>query len=418
MIKRTPYSLNNQVATLGQIGRLIPTCILPVAPGDTFSGKQGLLVRLSPLNHALLHDLYVDTFAFYVPLRLLWDDWENFIAEGPMDTPTYTPPTISVAAASALWRSLFMPANGSSATTYSAWSTRAYNLVYNEYFRDFDDNIAAPDNNPGQYGRQVDLKKDYYTTLREDIGYGQDVHYADVTAGSPDQVSALEILQAIAQQKAAMRRATYGTRYVDILRGFGIKVNYQMLQRPELVGIGRGVINVTDVVDTSSGGLGGLAGHGISGTRIKLKRKSFPEHGVFMTFCVVRPPAADPIQCDWFDSPRSYESFYDPGLVGLPPVEVDQRDVAPSLNSGISGSIGSWKWGDWYRSALSRIHLNASDWAPGVRLSQASSLGRTDLRQVSPTDYDTLFSDTTYAQFQVSAKNNFRALRMLPRARK
>ena len=86
-MKRYMHSLNHQVATVGQIGTLVPTMIQEVAPGDTWSGKVGLLVRLSPLKRALLTDLYVDQFCFYVPHRLVVAGWEDFISDGPMDTP-------------------------------------------------------------------------------------------------------------------------------------------------------------------------------------------------------------------------------------------------------------------------------------------------------------------------------------------
>ena len=93
-----------------------------------------------------------------------------------------------------------------------------------------------------------------------------------------------------------MKRETYGTRYIDILRSYGINVNYQMLQRPEVVAIARNTVNVTDVVQTSAGtgNLGDLAGHGISGGRLVLRRKSFPEHGTLMGLAVLRPPMTDP----------------------------------------------------------------------------------------------------------------------------
>ena len=68
-MKRWMYNLRHQVSQLGKLGRLIPTTFVEVMPGDTFTGKVGTLVRLSPLKHALLHDIHVDTFLFYVPHR-------------------------------------------------------------------------------------------------------------------------------------------------------------------------------------------------------------------------------------------------------------------------------------------------------------------------------------------------------------
>ena len=119
--KRTMYSMSHQVATLSQFGRACPFLIQEVAPGDTWSGRVGALLRLSPLKHAVLQDIMVDLFVFYVPHRLIWADWEDFIAEGPMDTPTYTPPTVGLGAAGTGLECLFMRANGTSTTAYSAF---------------------------------------------------------------------------------------------------------------------------------------------------------------------------------------------------------------------------------------------------------------------------------------------------------
>ena len=203
------------------------------------------------------------------------------------------------------------------------------------------------------------VKKDYWTNLRNQLEEGS-AHYAQVEAnGAIGKVAASAILEAIAKEKIAMKRATYGTRYVDILKSYGINVNYQMLQRPELVGLGRGSINVTDVVQTSAAdsppgdedSLGNLAGHGISGSGMRIKRKTFPEHGTLLNLCIVRPKLMDPHLAGWFDHPRDYTSFYDPGLVPLPAVEVRSADVVgptPTTDDQIgfqpSKFISSTEW--------------------------------------------------------------------------
>ena len=69
MPKRYSYSMYHQVATISQLGRLTPFMFAEVCPGDTWSGKVGALLRFSPLKKALLHDIHVDMFLFYVPPR-------------------------------------------------------------------------------------------------------------------------------------------------------------------------------------------------------------------------------------------------------------------------------------------------------------------------------------------------------------
>lgn len=421
MKKRTTYNLSHQVATAGTIGALVPTCRLEVAPGDTFSGKVGLLVRLAPLKRALLQDIYVDQFFFYVPHRLVMSDWENFIADGPMDTPTYSVPTVTIGPGGVNYRSLWQePPSATDSKEFSALPLYATNLIWNEYFRD--DNFATrnPTDSPGQWGISVAYKKsEYWANVRADIGESQDIHYFDTNVGSGTEASALDVLRALAKQKISMKRATYGTRYIDILRSYGVSVNYQMLQRPELVATAHGAINVTDVVSTSNDGgsdLGAMAGHGISGSRLTIRRKAFPEHGQLLGFVVLRGPQTDPNFIDWFDKPRDYTSFYDPGLVPLPPVAVTRGDVTGAcLNANDSDAFGYQPWGEWYRKALSRSHATISDWAPNVGFTPDSFTAGA-LKSVDPTDYGSLFNDTSQGQFQVSALNHLRVNRLLPRA--
>lgn len=421
------YNMSHQVAGQGRIGEIIPTMSLEVAPGDTWSGKVGLLTRLSPLNRALLHDIYVDQFMFYVPHRLVYADWENFIAAGPHDSPAnpvappFVLPTKNIAAGENSAKHLWYNPAPTDSRSYSAFRLYAYNLIWNEYFRDEEFTAIAPSfaNGPAV----ASAKRDYWSNLqaefRKEESSAAPVNQPDMPTAN---VLASDILHAIALQKISMKRATYGTRYIDILKGYGIKVNYQMLQRPELVGMARGSINVTDVVSTSNatgseGDLGSLAGHGIAGTRLRIKRKSFPEHGTLMSVLVLRPVHADNQFADWFDLPRAYESFYDPGLVPLPAVEVTRGDVAGPLDTDDQdATIGFQPWGDWYRKGMSRIHADMAEWTGDMLGGEnGDTLQHVDLKQYNPANFNVLFQDTTFGHFQFSAVNKLKALRFLPR---
>ena len=159
-------------------------------------------------------------------------------------------------------------------------------------------------------------------------------------------VEANDILQAIAVQKLKMKRATYGTRYVDILKSFGVKVNYQMLQRPEILQRHRTKIAVNDVVSTAqradnadASGLGDMTGYGINGTNFRIKRKAFPEHGTLLGFTVIRPAYMSTNQVNYLDRAASYEGFYDPALELLPNFEIYQKDILNHFNTGDSSLL-------------------------------------------------------------------------------
>lgn len=420
MKKRTHYNLTHQVATMGFIGHLTPFLMMNVNPGDTFSGRIGLLARLSPLKRPLLQDLYVDQYVFYVPNRLLWSGWEDFIAAGPNDDTAVTPPpTINTQNLS-----LFRPQNAT-LEFYQPWYQYAYNLIWNEYFRDAARQaVKAPGDVNAQATGQwpVAPKRHYWNELRPEVQTGTSARAYVIPGGTDGAVLAVDILKAIAQQKLQMKRATYGTRYVDILRSFGVSVNYQMLQRPEMVASAHGIINVTDVVSTASPtDLGKTSGYGVQGGRISIRRKSFPEHGVLMGVMIVRPPFADSCFVDYMDKPRGYEAYYDPALELLPPIEVISKDIIGPSSLASSTSQGFMPWGEWFRKGFNRVHASLDDWAmeqfglpPGVGGWQDSSLqGDQLITAPALNDMNDLFVESTYGHFQVSAVNALKALRLI-----
>lgn len=419
--KRTQYSMTHQIATLSDLGRMTPFMIQEVAPGDTWSGVTGTLIRMSPLLNPLLFDIFIDLYMFYVPHRLVYANWEDFIAEGPMDTPTYSIPTETVGVTSNAYQSIFWQFNGTTTTSYNALRLYALNLIWNEFFRDEEQPIRTPTDTPGQFGIPINWKKDYWTIMQDTVGTGQTDHFFPTDVGSGTQASAKDVLDAIARQKVAMKRETYGTRYIDILRSYGINVNYQMLQRPEVVGIARSSMNVTDVVQTSAdvGALGDLAGHAIGATRMRVKRKTFPEHGTLMGIVCLRPVMVDSSVCDWFDRARTYENFWDPGLTTLPPVLIEQQDITPNIVAAARTSdIGYQPWGDWYRRALTKSHAAlASGGGYGFQdFTSTAGLTLDEFRTIDPTDFDNIYANTTFRHWQGSFVNKYRVLRSIPRA--
>ena len=419
MARRYMYNLSHQVATETRFGRLCPTCVLEVAPGDTFSGKVGVLIRLSPLKRALLTDIRVDQFFVYVPHRLVFSDWERFITDGPMDTPNVTIPAKTINDQSTdCPKFLFIrrPASGEGSITVSNLRLRGYNLSWNELFRDEYENPVGSDSvSNARWGQTVSAKKDYWSLIQRDFGRAQEFHNAQVQLPTTANayVRAHDIIAAIQRQKISSRRATYGTRYIDALRYMGVSVNYQMLQRPEVVATARGNINVTDVVNTSDTGLGSMAGHGISGSRLRIRRKQFPEHGTLLGFAVIRPIQADATWVDYFDTPRDYTAFYDPLTATLPPVEIRSKDVQPVATNDTG--IGFLPWGHWYRNALSRIHSDlGTEWVGNFQDGKPVSVTDQIMKKYVDTVYDNMFSDTSNGHAQISVVNSLRAVRMIP----
>ena len=82
-MKRSKFSLSNYKLFSCDMGELIPCGILEVLPGDTIQQSTTALVRCSPLLAPVMHPVHVNIRHFFVPHRLVWEDWEDFITGGP-----------------------------------------------------------------------------------------------------------------------------------------------------------------------------------------------------------------------------------------------------------------------------------------------------------------------------------------------
>ena len=145
-IERSSFNRSHGIKTAFDSGYLVPIFADEVLPGDTFNMRHTLFARLSTPVKPILDNLYLETFYFYVPLRLLWTNFKKFMGEqaNPADSISYLCPTIqspaSGSAVGSLSDYLGMPTvgqvtAGKKLTCVSFWH-RAYNLIWNEWFRD------------------------------------------------------------------------------------------------------------------------------------------------------------------------------------------------------------------------------------------------------------------------------------------
>ena len=141
-------SFNTQYAhkTTFDAGFLVPIYCDEVLPGDTHRVKMTAFARLATPLFPVMDNLHLDTFFFFVPNRLVWDNWAKFMGEqaNPGDSISYVVPTITSTvggyAVGSLFDHLGLPTagqiTGSNTVTHNALPLRAYNLIYNEWFRD------------------------------------------------------------------------------------------------------------------------------------------------------------------------------------------------------------------------------------------------------------------------------------------
>lgn len=144
-IQRSSFDRSSTLKTAFDTNYLVPIFIDEVLPGDTFNLKGTLFGRLSTPAVPFLDNLYLDTFFFFVPNRLIWENWQRFNGEqdNPGDSTDYLVPTVSCDGVSgSIYDYMGVPyleGNGADSGTtidVNALPFRAYNLIWNEWFRD------------------------------------------------------------------------------------------------------------------------------------------------------------------------------------------------------------------------------------------------------------------------------------------
>lgn len=325
-IPRSTFDRSHGYKTTFDSGYLVPVYVDEALPGDTFSLNLTAFARMATPLRPIMDNLVLDFFFFAVPIRLVWDNWQHFNGEqvaGSLDPvgstdfimPTMTPP-IGGYLEMSLHDYFGLPTKIENMVHVSVWH-RAYNLIYNEWFRDQNlQNVVVvdKDDGPDDPADYVLLRRgkrhDYFTSclpwpqkgdsvsvplgstapvistfvspLFNVVG-GSSNQPMNATAATPSNVQlptstgagALaftnttglqtdlsnataatinQLRQSFQVQKLYERDARGGTRYTEILRShFGVISPDQRLQRPEYLGGGSTPITVGSVPQTTAG---------------------------------------------------------------------------------------------------------------------------------------------------------------------
>lgn len=141
-IPRSSFDRSHGHKTTFDAGYLIPIYVDEALPGDTFNLKMHALVRMATPIFPIMDNLFIDTHFFFVPNRLVWDNWKTFCGErrNPDDSIDYLVPQLSrapgtIAAVGSLHDYMGVPP-GIEGLPINALHFRAYNLCWNEWFRD------------------------------------------------------------------------------------------------------------------------------------------------------------------------------------------------------------------------------------------------------------------------------------------
>jgi hypothetical protein len=312
-IPRSSFNMQKTLKTTFDSGFLVPILCEEVLPGDTFNVKATLFGRLATPLFPALDNLHLDSFFFFVPNRLVWNNWVKFMGEqdNPSDSISYTiPQQVSPAggyAVGSLQDYLGLPTVGqvgvANTVSHNALPVRAYNLIFNQWFRDEnlqnsvtvdkgDGPDTAPATNytilrrgkrhdyftgslpwPQKGGTAVTLPLGTSAPVKTSFGavvtaaavsnatvggqlflngtsLGSGAIYADLSSATAATINQLR--QSFQIQKLLERDARGGTRYTEIIRShFGVVSPDARLQRPEYLGGGSTPINITPIPQTS-----------------------------------------------------------------------------------------------------------------------------------------------------------------------
>lgn len=152
-MSRSRFDRSSSYKTTFNVGQIIPFYVDEVLPGDTFSIDTSKVVRMQTLLTPVMDDIFLDTYYFFVPNRLTWNHWKQFMGENTESAwiPSVEYEIPQLTAPEGGWNIgtiadyMGVP-TGVSGLSVNALPFRAYALIMNEWFRD--ENLSDPLNIP------------------------------------------------------------------------------------------------------------------------------------------------------------------------------------------------------------------------------------------------------------------------------
>jgi len=176
-MKRSQFNLSYTKLLTCDMGELVPIGLTECLPGDVFQGNTNALLRCAPMLAPVMHPVHVRIHHWFVPHRLVWSNFENFITGGPDGLNASVFPTIAMpgaggAAVGSLADYLGVP-TGVNSLAVSALPFRGYAKIWNDWYRDQDlqtplvintgDGVDATTSTALQ---NCSWEKDYFTSAR------------------------------------------------------------------------------------------------------------------------------------------------------------------------------------------------------------------------------------------------------------
>jgi len=411
-MKRSKHTLSHYRLLTGDMGTLYPIGLVEVLPKDTFQHSASVFMRFAPMAAPVMHPITVRVHHFFMPHRLSWPQsegggWEEFITGGPDGDDSQTPPSKALTGTEFdLCDYMGLPLKAG--ILVNELPFRAFNAIFNEYYRDQDlvtarleDDLTMP---------KIAWEKDYLTmarpweqkgtaiqlpigdsapvvpdgadtTVRFGASDGSNfalqgnaagpvtqwsatkntdpVHFvttgleADLSSATAPNIN--EFRRAFALQRFAEARARYGSRYTEYLRYLGVRPSDARLQRPEYLGGGKVRVSMSEVLQTANEaasdrfGVGDLYGHGVAAMKSNAYRRTFEEHGYVVSLLSVRPKAmyTDGIPRHWLRQDR--DDYWQKELEQIGQQAIWEGEAFVTASESPTVTYGTFGYQDRYR---------------------------------------------------------------------
>lgn len=229
MLNRAKHNLSHYVLQSQDQGQLVPIGLQEVLPGDTFQHSTKALIRVSPLVTPVMHPVTVTIHHWFVPNRLVMDDWEPFITGGEDGLDDTVFPTIQSPAGGfpvgSLGDYLGLPTAlpGSNTISVSALPFRMYNLIYNTRYRDEQlqtkrafVKTAGTDATTDTSLASVAWEPDYFTAARPEPQLGPDVYLPVGTSAPIISTGSTLNARAAAGAMSPVNQSTVSVRHFEL----------------------------------------------------------------------------------------------------------------------------------------------------------------------------------------------------------